>query len=281
MADLTLAQLQALVEQQGAELAKLKAAAAATTPAPTEYYTLTKTGEEIDEILAGGGGVNDAVRYGEPQSLTDTQKTQARSNIGAAPDGYGLGEYATQLPGRSCNEATRNGWYINQGADAENCPKMGASILSYGTLFVSAKSYTNVAQFYFPAISNFTGYCIRTFDGTTWTPWEWPAPPMALGVEYRTTERYFEKPVYVKIVDCGLIADDKKVAHGISNMNGCLSFMGVRAGAPMPQIYNHSLNDVWTSYVVAVDTTNITLACGSSSAGSNCHVMLKYTKTTD
>lgn len=87
MADMTLAQLQALVEQQGAELAKLKAAAAATTPAPTEYYTLAKTGEEIDKILAGGGGggggVADAVRYGAAQSLTTAQQAQARSNIGA------------------------------------------------------------------------------------------------------------------------------------------------------------------------------------------------------
>lgn len=114
-----------------------------------------------------------------------------------------------------------------------------------------------------------------------WDPLEYINPDMKLGVEYRTTERYLGKPVYVKVVDCGLIADNKEVAHGISNMNICLSVMGVRAGFPMPQIYNHSLNDPWTCYVVAIDTTNITLACGSSSAGANCHVTLKYTKTTD
>lgn len=275
MADLTLAQLQALVEQQGAELAKLKAAAAATTPAPTEYYTLTKTGEEIDEILAGGGGVNDAVRYGEPQSLTDTQKTQARSNIGAAPDGYGLGEYATQLPGRSCNEATRNGWYINQGADAENCPKMGASILSYGTLFVSAKSYTNVAQFYFPAISNFTGYCIRTFDGTTWTQWEWPDPPMALGVEYRTTERYMGKPVYKKLVNFGKLPNNtyKDVAHGISNLQWAISVSGESNG-------DNLIGNAYIDYV-NVGTSNIRIKTNTDRSGVGASVLIKYTKTTD
>lgn len=34
-------------------------------------------------------------------------------------------------------------------------------------------------------------------------PMEYLNPPMKLGIEYRTTERYLEKPVYVKAVDCG------------------------------------------------------------------------------
>ena len=32
---------------------------------------------------------------------------------------------------------------------------------------------------------------------------EWDNPPMELGVEYRTTERYLGKPVYVKLIDLG------------------------------------------------------------------------------
>lgn len=36
-----------------------------------------------------------------------------------------------------------------------------------------------------------------------WQPFEWENPPMVLGVEYRTTERYLGKPVYAKLVDCG------------------------------------------------------------------------------
>lgn len=280
MADMTLVQLQALVEQQGAELAKLKAAAAATTPAPTEYYTLTKTGEEIDEILAGGGGVNDAVRYGEPQSLTDTQKSQARGNIGAAPDGYGLGGYATQLPGRDCNKATFNGWYINQGIDEVNCPKNGNAIMSYGTLFVSAKSYTNVTQFYFPAISNFTGYCIRTFDGTTWTPWEWPNPPMTLGVEYRTTERYLDKSVYLKAVDFGTLpnATLKQVAHGVTNAAfAVVDLSRSIAGSGYNNLFPLNTN------VSGIDVSDgyINIRTVSDLSGWRATICIKYTKTTD
>ena len=37
-----------------------------------------------------------------------------------------------------------------------------------------------------------------------WGPWEYESgTPMYLGTEYRTTERYLSKPVYVKVVDCG------------------------------------------------------------------------------
>lgn len=39
--------------------------------------------------------------------------------------------------------------------------------------------------------------------GGTWSPPVWEHPPMKLGVEYRTTERYNEKPVYTALVSCG------------------------------------------------------------------------------
>lgn len=216
------------------------------------------------------------------QTLSDDQKTQARKNIMAAPDGYGLGGYATQLPGRDCNKATFNGWYINQGADEVNCPKNGNAIMSYGTLFVSAKSYTNVTQFYFPAISNFTGYCIRTFDGTTWTPWEWPDPPLALGVEYRTTERYQGKPVYVKVVDCGACpaAGFKDVTFGERGVVvpvRCYGNFGYGGGTTIP--FQSTETDAMQIGVlinfIRIHTN------GNDFSSYNCTATVYYTKTTD
>lgn len=110
---------------------------------------------------------------------------------------------------------------------------------------------------------------------------EYQNPPMLLGVEYKTTERFWGRPVYYKIVDCGQIADNKQVEHGIVNMRDCISFQGFRGGLPMPSISNNNLSDPWSYYVADVSRTKITLACGTSAAGGNCHVMLKYTKTTD
>lgn len=37
----------------------------------------------------------------------------------------------------------------------------------------------------------------------TWSEWEWENPPMAMGTEYRTTERWQGKVVYTKLIDFG------------------------------------------------------------------------------
>lgn len=248
--------------------------------ADTEYAPITHAARHskdgADPITPTAIGV---VGYDAAQSLTDDQKTQARKNIMAAPDGYGLGGYATQLPGRDCNKATFNGWYINQGADEVNCPKHGNTIMSYGTLFVSAKSYTNVIQFYFPAISNFTGYCIRTFDGTTWTPWEWPDPPMELGVEYRTTERYLGKPVYVQAVNFGALpnAATKTVTWAASGV--VLAVLSVEAtgsqGGPV------GLGASLSGTEITATTTTLYIKSSGDYSTNTAVFRIKYTKTTD
>ena len=230
------------------------------------------------------GGASNFVRYDAAQSLTDAQKAQARANIAAAPSGFGLGGNSKLLTSDDdVNSIGASGWYTW----VSNSVPANAIIVSNITIMrVDAYTPGVKVQTLYGATdgSDFITQPIvarRMVYGSKVGTWEYINPPMYLGVEYRTTERYLGKPVYVKVVDCGTIADGKQVAHGISNMGVCLSFMGVRAGEPMPQIYNHSLNDVWTFYVATVDKTNISLACGSSAAGANCQVTLKYIKTTD
>ena len=48
---------------------------------------------------------------------------------------------------------------------------------------------------------------IRVCTGGIWKPDEYENPPMQLGVEYRTTERYLGKPVYTQIITCGSMPD--------------------------------------------------------------------------
>lgn len=62
-----------------------------------------------------------------------------------------------------------------------------------------------------PAIesADYPGCYYRMVDGAQ----EWINPPMAAGVEYRTTERYHGKPVYVKTVPTGAMP----AAAGVSN----------------------------------------------------------------
>lgn len=243
-------------------------------------YIHQYSGEEIDAGITAAGN---AVRYDLAQSLTTAQQAQARGNINAAPGGYGLGVNTTR-GATSDSSGTGNADTITDTCFFMAKTNSPTGDWCYGICI--SRSATKKLQIMWSEQGSGSAvydgcYAERIMKAGTWGPWEWVNPPLAAGVEYRTTERYLGKPVYVKVVDCGLLSDDKKVAHGISNMGTCLSFMGVRAGGPLPQIYNHSLNDVWTSYVSAVNETNISLACGSSSAGANCYVTLKYTKTTD
>lgn len=55
----------------------------------------------------------------------------------------------------------------------------------------------------------------------TWSEWEWVNPPMQLGTEYRTTERYKGLPVYIKAAELELSAGGSKyfnIASGITNI---------------------------------------------------------------
>ena len=213
-----------------------------------------------------------SVRYDAAQSLTDDHKTQARGNINAAPGGFGLGE----LTGRTANsfaDITGYGFYrvpSESGFAPDTSSNWGAvyigANLSYGILLYARNNAL---------------MAVRAVSSGEIGPIEWVNPPMDLGVEYRTTERFFGRPVYYKIVDCGQIADNKQVEHGIANMRDCISFQGLRGGMPMPSISNNNLSAPWSYYVADVDRAKITLACGTSAAGGNCHVILKYTKTTD
>lgn len=58
----------------------------------------------------------------------------------------------------------------------------------------------------------------RVIFGGVWQPWEYPNPAMILNEEYRTTERWQEKPVYTKLMDFGNLPNcaTKTVAHGCS-----------------------------------------------------------------
>lgn len=218
---------------------------------------------------------NSSVRYDAPQSLTDAQKTKARGNIDAAPDGFGLGGVLADAPENSegfadANLITATGFY-----------RAVRNVLYGGWHYIIHLNYDSATALQLAAYVSGEVYGAREKRLNVWGDWEHTNPPMKLGIEYRTTERYLGKPVYYKIVDCGQIADNKQVEHGIVNMRDCISFQGLRGSMPMPSISNNNLSDPWSYYVADVDRTKITLACGTSAAGDTCHVMLKYTKTTD
>ena len=115
----------------------------------------------------------------------------------------------------------------------------------------------------------------RVHSSGTWYPWEWVNPPMVLGVEYRTTERYQRKPVYCKLVNFGKLPNNtyKDVAHGISELQYVISVSGESNG-------DNLIGNMYITYV-NIGTTNIRIKTNADRSGVTATVLIKYTKTTD
>lgn len=158
-----------------------------------------------------------ADRHDNPHGVTAAQ-VGARPNtwlptiadIGAAPAGYGLGANGATAAtaytevGKVLADAldtTGIYWF----ADNEYANRIGNS--DRGILVHYQHSlYNTVAaeQIFYPAYNCNSGHLERKkLSGTDyWQPWDWVDPPMSVDVEYRTTERWYGRPVFTQLVDC-------------------------------------------------------------------------------
>lgn len=107
--------------------------------------------------------------------------------------------------------------------------------------------------------------CNYVLNGSTV---EWVNPPMNFGVEYRTTERYMGKPVYVKVVNCGDFVADKTVSW-TDTLSEVIGIAGINISS-----FRMTFPD---SYISG---DKIVLK-GSDSWGGNIQARVKYIKTTD
>ena len=228
------------------------------------------------------GGSSNFVRYDAAQTLTDAQKQQARKNIAAAPSGFGWGEELPQLASTAAEvDAITANSIVRYANDSTNLVDGDSgSYTRYAIVVTYTVNATDKAQDVYCYGGGGHGDVMlhRGRYGNTWLPWEWVNPPMQLGVEFRTTERYLGKPVYVKAVDCGNLpapGSTKNVSHSIS---GCLPIM-VTA-----QMSNSNTIPWLGKFTVGADNTNIVLyspADTSDFSGLTAMAILKYTKTTD
>lgn len=146
-----------------------------------------------------------AVGYDAAQSLTDDQKTQARGNINAAPGGFGWGDSAEYT--FETNEEFK-AWFMQNVAPKCARNAFAASVhikdVSNYRMLIIASGNTSTTEIVIVGYL-YNGHELRAninYDGN-WQPWEWVNPPTQLGVEYRTTERYNGKPVYVQLMNWG------------------------------------------------------------------------------
>ena len=121
------------------------------------------------------------------------------SEVGAAPGGYGLGIGSTS---KNVTAITGNGWYVTN----QDTPD-GAWWLCFAMVTNNGRDITVEAW-------NLTGTvkCKRTKRSDVWGDWEYVNPPMALGTEYRTTERHNGKVVYAKHYNAGTFTNNGYVS---------------------------------------------------------------------
>lgn len=208
----------------------------------------------------------------------DAVVTQSAMEAYAAPSGYGLGTRAVQASNYDANNAVRSGWYF-----------AGINVPTNGYWLIRVDSYDGIVY------CKQTAYAIATASSTdsmcvcrryqeqgAWSEWEWENPPMTPGVEYRTTERYNGKPVYVKYVSAacnqadGSSVVDVNIPHGISNFGVLIKVdANINGLFALPSI---SGIDQLTS-IQKVDATNIILRCCRDAwSGSTLNAILYYTK---
>lgn len=236
---------------------------------PDDYYVLPYSGEELDDLLGKVGSAAGAVRYDAAQSLTDAQKQQARENIIAAPGGYGFGERPKKIDDPDKLSGTVDGVYHFASVDHPIEGIESGLLIHYQGNFLTVSSFCR--QIFYVGYGNYSR--LERIYANGWQPWEWVNPPMELGVEYRTTERYLGKPVYVKVVNFGALPanNSKVVQHGISNYVQAIKYdlVGANDNACMT-----NFPGVSGIYSGAVDITIITT---SDVSGKSVNVIIYYT----
>lgn len=250
------------LEELQAQLTALTQRVNEITAPPDDYYTHRFSGEEIDNAVgrvaatAGSGAIT-------------------AGDVGAAPSGFGLGTNEPESISKieEVDNFLVSGWrrvYLTDGNT------IGDSNL--GTLFSSAGDRCVQHTFFF-YYSRYGAVELRRqryyTGGVGWTPWEWVNPPMILGVEYRTTERYNGKPVYAKAVNFGAMPNNSQasVAHGIQNIQSCIYVGGT--------IGTYNLLGFIGVISVFCGVANIAIKTSEDLSSYSAIVILKYTKTTD
>lgn len=209
----------------------------------------------------------------------------------SAPGGYGLGEPPKYIA--DANDAVNNGWYAIT---------MSTLNLPNGTEHEWDYTYLRVDVGYRPDVyikQTVTSQYreLRQCEITrckilgVWQPWEWVNPPMILGTEYRTTERYLGKPVYCKVVNCGNLPgnavkitnfEQVNVIDEVVSVTGhCTDAGGVRF--TLPAHFGSAPN--WDT-VVLIDASaggsiQITSFSTAVATYKDTYITVKYTKLAD
>ena len=211
-----------------------------------------------------------------------------------APGGFGFGDALQRIAAESAEESYET-YCAKVDAVLDAMPDKTAKLVRAYPPAVYGNAGTTISLLYksdanYAVLSNIgsadAGLCgWRMFkqrypsssSPAVWMPFEWEHPPMRTGIEYRTTERHNNKPVYKKAVNTGALSagTSKSVAHGVQDI-------GLRLSA-LYGLNNDGDNLVGNPGItgILVDGSNITITTAAGFSTSNSWVVIAYTKTTD
>lgn len=144
--------------------------------------------------------------------LDDAVKEILITLANKAPGGFGLGGNAKVLTASdNVDDLKASGWYTwSWEPNKQPAGLPSEAEFHVGLIRVDGASGPNASQtIYFvksDPSENAGDQCVIQRMGIingTWNAWEWVNPPMTLGTEYRTTERYMGRSVYKKLVALG------------------------------------------------------------------------------
>lgn len=152
----------------------------------------------------------------------------------------------------------------------------GGDDVPSGTWFVDIVRFSETCGYV--TLSNGDCTKITRCIDETWGAWEWVNPPMVLGQEYRTTERWNGKVVFVKAINCGALphTTTKNVAHGIT---GATQFVSVRVFANYNGVaFEFTRSGGGDDDTVMVSGGNVVIKTNWSAASYAAQAHLKYVK---
>ena len=160
---------------------------------PNRYRVIPESGNAYYVILERA---DEPVTPGTPLNAETFNRMRDEIDMEHAPAGFGLGE----TNGRyifDCHSINKAGFYR---ADSATTNKP----LYFDNCVIHA-NVTNGDIYLRATYAEMTAVCYYSSYARAWQPWEYENPPMFPGVEYRTTERYHNLPVYKKLDAAGNI----------------------------------------------------------------------------
>jgi len=200
----------------------------------------------------------------------------------SAPAGYGLGQEASTLRTKAELDAVKgNGFFLHNGEAVLDHPSAQYNGQCVGGV-LSIKHGASCTQFFILNYPNKGAVLKRDSwdDVTGWAEWEWVNPPMAPGVEYRTTERWNEKPVYVQAINVGAMPNTttKRITVVTHSANiQVVDIWGVLKTAGNAQYdFNLAGADLYIEYTGS--NPNLAIRTASDMSAQTGIAYLKYTK---